>query len=200
MNLKAVCIYCGSSLGLLPDYSLAARGVGRLLAEQGITLVYGGGNVGLMGAAADGALEAGGKVIGVIPQALAAKELAHFGVTELHRVGSMHERKTLMAELSDGFVALPGGIGTLEEIFEVFTWTQLGFQSKPCAFLNVAGYYDELLAFLAKAVEQRFLREEHLQSLLVDTDMKRLLARMAAWEQAASDKWIDRPAKGLSAT
>jgi uncharacterized protein (TIGR00730 family) len=200
MPINALCIYCGSSVGALPDYALAARDVGKLLAQQGITLVYGGGNVGLMGAVADAALKAGGKVIGVIPHALAAKELAHLRLTELHRVESMHERKTLMARLSDGFVALPGGIGTLEEIFEVFTWTQLGFQTKPCAFLNVAGYYDELLAFLDKAVEQRFLRREHLDSLMVDTDMERLLKRMTAWEHVAPDKWLERVARGLEET
>lgn len=200
MNIRSVCVYCGSSSGLLPDYAEAARNVGATLAQQGISLVYGGGNVGLMGAVADAALKAGGKVIGVIPHALAAKELAHLGLSELHRVESMHERKTLMARLSDGFVALPGGIGTLEEIFEVFTWMQLGFQTKPCAFLNVAGYFDALLAFLNKAVEQRFLRREHLDSLLVDTDLGQLLKRMAAWEHVAPDKWLDRVARGLSET
>lgn len=200
MKIRSISVYCGSSPGLLPEYREAAREVGKILAQEGITLVYGGGNVGLMGAAADGALAAGGRVIGVIPQALAAKELAHLGLTELHRVDSMHERKTLMAELSDGFVALPGGIGTLEEIFEVFTWTQLGFQTKPCAFLNVAGYFDELLVFLRKAVEHRFLRAEHLESLLVDTEMKRLLGRMAAWELVAPGKWLDRAKEDLSQT
>jgi hypothetical protein len=195
MKLNSICVYCGSSPGLLPEYLEAASKFGRLLALRGITLVYGGGNVGLMGAAADGALGAGGRVIGVIPQLLIDKEVAHRGLTELHAVGSMHERKAKMADFSDAFVALPGGVGTLEEIFEACTWTQLGFHSKPCAFLNVAGFYDSLFAFIHKLVEQRFLKSEHLSSLLLEVDMEQLLARLQAYEHTSFDKWIDRKGK-----
>ncbi|MDB6077178.1 MAG: hypothetical protein JWO82_925, partial [Akkermansiaceae bacterium] len=170
MKLTALCIYCGASPGLLPEYSRAAEAAGRILAERGITLVYGGASAGLMGTVADAALSAGGKVIGVMPGHLVEKEIAHPGLTELHAVGSMHERKMRMSELADGFVALPGGIGTFEEIFEAFTWTQLGLHAKPCGLLNVADFYTPLLAFLEHAVEQRFMRAEHYASLKVDTD------------------------------
>jgi uncharacterized protein (TIGR00730 family) len=192
MKIKSVCVYCGSSPGLLPEYLEAASKFGRLLASGGITLVYGGGKVGLMGAVADGALGAGGRVIGVIPKLLIDKEVAHRGLTELHAVCSMHERKTKMADFSDAFVALPGGVGTLEEIFEACTWTQLGFHSKPCAFLNVMGFYDSLFAFIHNLVEQRFLKSVHLNSLFLETDMNQLLARLQAYEHMSIDKWIDR--------
>ncbi|MGA2749660.1 MAG: TIGR00730 family Rossman fold protein [Verrucomicrobiota bacterium] len=192
MKIESVCVCCGSSPGLLPEYLEAASKFGRLLASRGITLVYGGGKVGLMGAVADGALEAGGRVIGVIPKSLIDKKVAHTGLTELHPVSSMHERKAKMADLSDAFVALPGGVGTLEEIFEACTWTQLGFHSKPCAFLNVMGFYDSLFAFIHNLVAQRFLKPEHLSSLLLETDMDRLLARLQAYEHVSVDKWIDR--------
>ena len=192
MNINSVCVYCGSSPGLLPEYLVAASKFGRLLASRGITVVYGGGKVGLMGAVADGALAAGGRVIGIIPKMMIAKEVAHRGLTELHAVHSMHERKTKMADLSDAFVALPGGVGTLEEIFEVFTWTQLGLHAKPCAFLNVAGFYDSLFAFIQNLVAQRFLKMQYLNSLLLETDMDQLLARLQAYEHVSVDKWIDR--------
>lgn len=195
MKIQSLCVYCGSSPGLLPAYREVARNFGRLLAERKITLVYGGGNVGLMGAVADGALAAGGKVIGVIPELLVGKELAHRGVTELHEVGSMHERKTLMADLSDAFVALPGGIGTLEEIFEVSTWTQLGFHAKPCGFLNVAGFYDPLFGFLRSLVTQRFLKEDFLASLPMESDPQTLLERLEGYRPAGADKWLDRSAQ-----
>ena len=189
MKLSTICVYCGSSFGQRPEYAEVAFAVGGLLARSGITVVYGGGNVGLMGRVADGALQAGGKVIGVIPQALLDKEVGHLDVTELITVSSMHERKTKMADLADAFVALPGGIGTMEEIFEVFTWTQLGFHDKPCAFLNVAGFYDPLLAFIDNMVAQDFLKKDHLRYLLVDTDMARLIGRLEGYEHRHVDKW-----------
>jgi uncharacterized protein (TIGR00730 family) len=152
-------------------------------------VVYGGGDVGLMGALVEGALEAGGAVVGVIPQALLDKDLGHLGLTELHVVSSMRERKTMMAELADAFVALPGGIGTLEEIFEVFTWTQLAIHAKPCAFLNTSGFYDPLHGFLHQLVEQEFLKAEHLESLLVEESLEQLLSRLKAWEPRIIEKW-----------
>lgn len=187
MNLKVLCVYCGSSAGLLPEYIQTAASFGAHLAAQGITVVYGGGRVGMMGALADGALQAGGKVIGVIPEALMARELAHLGLTELHVVKTMHERKLKMASLADAFAALPGGIGTLEEILEVFTWTHLDFQTKPCAFLDVAGYYAPLVTFLDRVVGQGFLRRERLEALIVDTDMERLLSRLDLYEHRTLD-------------
>jgi len=194
MQIKALGVYCGSSPGLLPEYKEAATAFGALLAREGIALVYGGGNVGLMGAAADGALQTGGKVIGVIPHALVAKELAHRGVTEFYPVETMHQRKQKMADLADGFVALPGGIGTLEEIFEMLTWNQLHIHTKSCAFLNVAGYYDTLIHFFEHMVQQRFLKQAQLDALIVDSDQASLLRRIRAYAPVKSDKWIDRMA------
>ena len=156
-----------------------------------MTLVYGGGRVGLMGVVAGAALAAGGRVIGVIPEALATRELAHDGLSDLQVVGSMHERKARMSELADGFLALPGGIGTLEEWFEVWTWSQLGFQPKPCGLLNVAGYYDHLLAFLDHMTAERFLTDIHRGMVIVDDDPERLLDRLAAWQPPRARKWID---------
>ena len=190
--MEAICIYCGSSPGLNPEFREAAINLGRQLARDGITLVYGGGNVGLMGAVADGAICDGGKVIGVIPQSLADKELAHPGLAELHVVKSMHERKKLMADLSDAFVALPGGIGTLEEILEVLTWLQLGFHQKPCAFLNLEGFFDSLLQFLQSSVDQRFLRQDFLDAILVETTPDSLLKKLHVHKPEYRDKWIDR--------
>jgi uncharacterized protein (TIGR00730 family) len=192
MQIRSLGVYCGSSPGLLPEYKETARAFGALLAGEGIALVYGGGNVGLMGAVADGALEAGGKVIGVIPHALVAKEVAHRGVTEFYPVETMHQRKQKMADLADGFAALPGGIGTLEEIFEMLTWNQLHIHRKPCAFLNVAGYYDTLVRFLEHMVQQRFLKQAQLDVLIVDSDAVSLLAKIRAYAPVESDKWIDR--------
>jgi len=193
--ITSLCVFCGSSPGLEPAYASAARQFGSLIAQRGITLVYGGGDVGLMGEVANGALGAGGKVIGVMPRHLIEKEVAHRNLTELIAVSSMHERKMKMAELSDGFVALPGGIGTLEEIFEAITWTQLGLQQKPCAFLNTAGFYTKLLSFLEFVVEQRFVKEEHYKSLLVESDGAKLLDRLSAYQHVAIEKWIDRSRK-----
>ena len=191
--MKRICVYCGSSSGANPVHREAAENLGALLAARGIGLVYGGGNVGLMGTVADAALRAGGEVIGVIPAALMDKELGHAGVTKLHVTASMHERKQLMADLSDGFISLPGGIGTLEELFETFTWLQLGFHGKPVGLLNVAGFYDHLLAFLRHAADERFLGPAHLESLLVETDAGPLLARMARFRAPSVAKWEAHP-------
>ena len=192
-EMKRVCVYCGSSLGADPMYREVAENLGALLAARGIGLVYGGGNVGLMGIIADAALRAGGEVIGVIPTALMDKELGHTGVTKLHVVTSMHERKQLMADLSDGFIALPGGIGTLEELFEALTWLQLGFHDKPVALLNVAGFYDHLLTFLRHVTSEKFMRDAHLESLLVESDVDALLARMTAFCAPSVAKWTHPP-------
>ena len=189
-KLSSVSVFCGSSFGSSPEYAAAARKLGRALAEQRITLVYGGGNVGLMGELADAALAGGGEVIGVIPHGLAVKELAHEGATKMHVVDTMHERKALMADLCDASLALPGGLGTLEEIFEIITWGQLGIHQKPCGFLNVAGYYDQLIGFLDFAAGQQFIKPEHRATILVDGDHGRLLERMRAYEPPAIEKWI----------
>jgi hypothetical protein len=179
LALRRVCVFCGSSPGDLDAYTAAARELGSLLAGQGIDVVYGGGNVGLMKELADAALGDGGQVLGVIPAALVERELAHGDLSDLRVVASMHERKALMADLSDAFIALPGGLGTLEEIFEVVAWAQLGFHDKPCGLLNVAGYYDALLSFLDHAVKSAFLRQSHRELLIGDTDAQRLLHRLA---------------------
>ena len=192
MNLKSICVYCGSSPGLRDAYVNTAEAFGRLIAAEGIALVYGGGNCGLMGVLADSALHGGGAVIGVIPEQMVAKELAHMKLTELHRVGSMHERKLKMAELADAFVALPGGIGTMEEIFEAFTWTQLGLHSKPCAFLDVEQYYARLFQFLDHMAEQRFIKPEHLACLIRGDDPRELLIKLRQFTPATTEKWLDR--------
>lgn len=188
--MRSVCVFCGSSSGNDPAYRATATDVGQTLAAGGITLVYGGGRVGLMGILADAALAAGGRVIGVIPEPLAAKEIAHSGLTKLHLVRSMHERKALMMELSDGFIALPGGFGTLEEFFEVLTWGQLGIHRKPCGLLNVAGYYDPLVAFLDSATDRGFLSAEHRRLVLEDTSITRLLSAMRAYRPMVAPKWV----------
>ena len=177
--MKSVCVYCGSSFGTDPAYLQATQALARTLVANGLRVVYGGAAVGLMGALADATLEAGGEVVGVMPQQLVDREIAHQGLTELHVVATMHERKALMAQLSDAFVALPGGIGTLEELIEVFTWSQLGLHSKPLGVLNTAGYYDGLTAFLDHAVAQGFLRPEVRERLLVAPDAEALLAAWA---------------------
>jgi uncharacterized protein (TIGR00730 family) len=188
--MRRLCIFCGSSAGGRPEYLAAAQALGRALADRGVGVVYGGARVGLMGALADAALAADGEVLGVIPRALEAREIAHTGLTRLHVVGSMHERKALMSELSDGFVALPGGIGTLEELFEVWTWAQLGVHAKPCAVLNVAGYYSPLLAFLDHGVREQFVRPTQRATLLVESDPVRLLDRLAEYEAPPSVRWL----------
>lgn len=189
--MQSVCVYCGSSPGARPEYLAAARSLGQLLAESGRTLVYGGGCVGLMGAVADAALAAGGRVIGVIPQSLMDKEVGHRGLTELRIVGSMHERKAMMADLADGFLTLPGGIGTLEEFFEIWTWGQLGLHAKPYGLLNVAGFFGPLLAFLDRLVSERFVKPEHRRMVLVDEDVPSLLARMSAHRAEPLAKWLE---------
>jgi hypothetical protein len=188
--MKALCVFCGANFGRRPAYRLAAEQLGGLLAHRGITLVYGGGNVGLMGALADAALADGGKVVGVIPQALVEKEIGHNGLSEMHVVGSMHERKALMADLADAFLSLPGGFGTWDEFCEALTWSQLGLQKKACAFLNVEGYYDALLALTERAAEDGFIREEHRKLLLVDGDAEILLDRLENYDVPFVPKWV----------
>lgn len=191
--MKSLCVFCGSSFGRHPEYRASAESLGRVLAIRGVRLIYGGGNVGLMGAVADACLAAGGSVTGVIPQALVDREVAHHGVTELHIVRTMHERKAMMADLASAFLALPGGIGTFEEFFEILTWSQLGLHQKPCGLLNVLGYYDPLLALMNHAVEEGFLRETHRRMLLSGESGDELLDALDAWEPAPqTPKWVDR--------
>lgn len=186
--LKRICVFCGSNTGARPAYALAARELASLMARQRTGLVYGGGNVGLMGILADAMIEAGGEVIGVIPASLVAREVAHSGLTELRVVQTMHERKALMNELSDAFIAMPGGFGTLDEFFEILTWSQLGIHGKPSGLLNVAGYYDDLLVMLDHAVSEKLLRPEHRALILADTDAGRLLQRLAAFSPVTEVK------------
>lgn len=190
--MKRICVFCGSSAGTRPEYSEQARLLGIAIVRRGMGVVYGGGSVGLMGVVADAALAAGGEVHGVIPERLMERELDHRSLTRMHVVKSMHERKALMSELSDGFVALPGGMGTLEELTEVLTWSQLGLHQKPVGLLDVAGYYDQLTAFFDHAVRERFLHPEHRRILLTDPDPDVLLDRLQAWRPLAQVKWIDQ--------
>jgi uncharacterized protein (TIGR00730 family) len=190
--VKRIGVFCGSSSGDLPVFTETARHLGALLARRGLGLVFGGGNIGLMGELANAALAAQGEVVGVIPRALVALELAHRGVTNLCVVDSMHERKARMVDASDAFIALPGGYGTLDELCEVLTWTQLGIHAKPCGLLNLAGFYDSFLAQLDHAVARRFLRPEHRSLLIADDDAERLLDRLAALQVPSLPKWIDR--------
>jgi uncharacterized protein (TIGR00730 family) len=189
--MMRVCVFAGSSSGSRPEYRAAAEGLGRELAARHIGLVYGGARIGLMGAVADAVLAAGGHAIGVIPGALAEKEVAHSGLTELRVVSSMHERKALMAELADGFVALPGGWGTLDELFEILTWAQLGIHRKPCGLLNVQGYFDRLLSFLDHTTGEGFVRLEHQSMISVSDSPATLLDTLAAYEPPRVEKWID---------
>ncbi len=179
--MKKVCVYCGSSSGRRPEYGYAARSLAKVLTLRGIGLVYGGASVGIMGEIADAVLAGGGEVIGVIPQSLVDKEVAHDRLTELKVVGSMHERKAVMMDLSDGFIALPGGLGTQEELFEVLTWSQLDFHKKPCGLLNVEGYYDKLCSFLDHAVEEQFVKMHHRETLLVENSPEKLLSLMETY-------------------
>lgn len=191
--MRRVCIFCGSSHGARETYDAAAAEMGRALVRRGLGLVFGGGCVGLMGTLADAVIEAGGEAIGVIPEALVAKELAHNGLTELRVVGSMHERKALMAELADGFIALPGGYGTLEEFCEVVTWVQLGLHQKPCGLLNVEDYYGPLLELFDRATTEEFIRPVHRSLVLVEKDPERLLDLLAQYQPPAPEKkWIER--------
>ena len=191
-RMKNICVYCGSSPGRLEAYSDAARALAQALVDRDLGLVYGGASVGIMGLVADSVLQLGGRVVGVIPEALAQKELAHKSLTELHVTASMHARKTLMAELADGFIALPGGIGTLEEIFEIWTWAQLGFHAKPCGLLNVAGYYDGLIAFLDHSVAEQFVKPLHRSILTVEQEPAVMLDGFARYQAPSMHKWVDK--------
>lgn len=187
--MKRVCVYCGSSHGSNPGYAEAARHLGNVLAAANLELVYGGSNVGLMGEVADSVMQAGGTAIGVIPELLASR-VSHRELTKLHIVASMHERKQLMIDLSDAFIALPGGLGTLEEVSEILTWAQLGLHKKPCGLLNVSGYFDPLLAFLDQAVAMRFMKEEHRRMLFVSEAPAELLEGFRTYRPPVADKWI----------
>ena len=190
--LNSICIYCGSSPGRLAAYSNAARALAESLVRHNITLVYGGASIGLMGVLADQVLALGGRAIGVIPKALAHKEIAHHRLTELHITQSMHERKMLMAELADGFIALPGGIGTLEELFEILTWAQLGFHGKPCGLLNIEGYYDALIKFLDHLQEEQFVKQHHRAMLMVENDPEILLSRFGNYLPPDVKHWLGK--------
>ncbi len=190
-SMNRLCVYCGSSPGRSPEYVEAAVELAEALVEREIGLVYGGASVGVMGALADAVLEAGGEAVGIIPEALEAREITHPGLTELHVVESMHARKRLMVEESEGFVALPGGLGTVEEMFEVLTWAQLGFHDYPCGFLNVNGYYDALTAFLDHAVAEEFVKRLHREMIVVESTPRSLLDAFAAYEPPQVEKWID---------
>jgi uncharacterized protein (TIGR00730 family) len=190
--MRRICVFCGSSPGSRPEYRAAAEEMGAELVRKNVGLVYGGGNVGLMGIIADAVLKAGGEAIGVIPENLMALEIGHKGLTKLHVVRSMHERKALMADLSDAFVAMPGGFGTLEEFCEMVTWTQLGLHAKPCGMLNVLGFYTPLLAMLDHAVEEGFLKPENRMLVLARESPEELLRAMEGWRPLRVEKWISR--------
>jgi uncharacterized protein (TIGR00730 family) len=190
--VRSVCVFCGSNSGAGEAYAGAARNLARAIARRRLALVYGGGSIGLMGILADATLEAGGNVIGVTPRRLVEREVAHRGLTELRVVETTHERKALMADLSDAFVSLPGGLGTLDETFEMLTWIQLGYHRKPCALLEVNGYFERLTAFLDHAVEQRFLTAEHRAMLIVERDPEAVLDRLASAKLPDTGKWMDR--------
>ena len=190
--MKRFCVFCGSSQGSRPEYRAAAEELGAEVVRRNIGLVYGGGNIGLMGVIADAVLRAGGEAVGVIPKHLMEREVGHKGLTKLHIVRSMHERKALMADLSDAFVALPGGFGTLEEFCEAVTWTQLGLHAKPCGILNVLGYYTPLLAMFDHAVEERFLKVENRGLVLARDSVPELLQALKEWRPVAVEKWLDR--------
>lgn len=190
MKTRKICVYCGSSPGKNPAYSLAAAQLAKEMCKRDIGLVYGGAAVGVMGALANAVLEAGGEAIGVIPKSLAVKEVAHDNLSELHVVASMHDRKAMMAELADGFIALPGGWGTLEEIFEILTWAQLGFHDKPCGLLNIEGYYDDLIGFLENSFEQEFVNPLYRAMLMTDTQPAGMLNQFASYKAPKVRKWM----------
>ncbi|HKT95304.1 MAG TPA: TIGR00730 family Rossman fold protein [Paraburkholderia sp.] len=189
--MKAVCVYCGSSMGARPIYDEAAQAFGRALVDANLALVYGGGKVGLMGVIADTVMAHGGRAIGVIPELLVDKEVGHDGLTELHVVPDMHHRKKMMADLSDGFVAMPGGAGTLEELFEVYTWAQLGYHRKPVGVLNIGGFYDPLIALLEHTVREGFMRQTYLDLLQIDSDPAALIGKLKHYHAPAKDKWAE---------
>jgi uncharacterized protein (TIGR00730 family) len=190
--MRSVCVFCGSNPGARSTYAEAAEALGRTLAKRKLRLIYGGAAVGLMGVLADAALAAGGEAVGVIPVALVEREIAHTGLTELHPVKTMHERKAMMADLADAFVALPGGVGTLEELLEIWTWGQLGHHTKPVGILNAGGFFDALLAFLDFQAGELFMRREHRDMLIVESDPARLLDRCESYRQPTIEKWIRR--------
>ncbi len=190
-EIRRLAVFCGSNPGARPDYVEAARALGRLLAQRGIGIVYGGSNVGLMAALADAMTDEFGDIIGVIPRMLVEREVANKALTDLRIVDSMHQRKAMMAELADGFIALPGGIGTLEEFFETWTWGQLGMHAKPCGLLNVAGYFDPLLEFLDHAVAERFVRDAHRAMVVVESEPAALLSRFERYEPPRVVKWLN---------
>lgn len=192
MSINSICVYCGSNPGRLAAYTNAACLLAKSLVNHNIRLIYGGASIGIMGMVADKVLELGGEVIGVIPQALSHKEVAHPNLTELHITHTMHERKMLMAELADGFIALPGGIGTLEELFEIWTWAQLGFHNKPLGLLNVAGYYDALISFLDHITEQQFLKPRHQKMLMVESHPEQLLKRFLNYQHPTIEPWLGK--------
>jgi uncharacterized protein (TIGR00730 family) len=189
--MKRICIFCGSNSGVRPAYAAAAAELARFLTKLGIGIVYGGGNIGLMGVLADAAMAAAGEVIGVIPQALFAKEVGHTGITDLRIVGSMHERKALMAELADGFIAMPGGWGTFDEFCEILTWAQLGLHNKPCGILNTENYYDTLLAMFDHSVAEGFLKREYRSMVIIGSAPEELVARMQDYRAPSLEKWIE---------
>jgi uncharacterized protein (TIGR00730 family) len=190
--MRRICVFCGSSSGSRPEYRAVAEELGAELVRRKIGLVYGGGNVGLMGVLADSVLNAGGEAVGVIPQNLMAREVSHKGLTKLHVVRSMHERKALMADLADAFIALPGGFGTLEEFCEIVTWSQLGLHAKPCGLLNVEGYYSPLLAMFDHAVQEHFLKPENRALVLARDSVAELLQGLGEWRPVSVEKWLDR--------
>lgn len=190
--MRRLCVYCGSNPGRSPVYVAAAKSMGETLVENGIGLVYGGASLGIMGAVADAVAGGGGEVTGIIPEDLLKKETPHPGLAELKVVGSMHERKALMAKLSDGFIALPGGLGTLEELLEVWTWAQLGFHQKPCALLNVHSYYDSLIRFVDEAVEAGFIKDKHRSMLIVEEHPAELIAKLEGYKPPEVPKWLDQ--------
>ena len=192
LPIKSLCIYCGSSHGRLDVYAQAADSLAEAMVRRNIRLVYGGASIGIMGRVADRVLKLGGQAVGVIPKALADKEVAHHGLTELHVTHSMHERKMLMAELSDGFIALPGGIGTLEELFEIWTWAQLGLHQKPCGLLNVAGFYNALIQFLDHVLAEQFVKNHHHALLMVESQPEALLERLVNYRSPAAEHWLDQ--------
>ena len=191
--MQRICVFSGSSSGTRPIYAQATEELGRELVRRGLGLIYGGASVGLMGTLADSMLAAGGEVIGIIPSSLISKEIAHKGLTELREVGSMHERKALMAELASGFIALPGGFGTFDELFEILTWAQLGIHQKPVGILNIAGYFDPLLSFIQHMVNEGFVRAAHQHLLLHDTAPARLLDQFTTFTPLTASKWADPP-------
>ena len=190
--INSICVYCGSSSGRIEAYGSAGCALAKSLVSRNIRLVYGGAGIGIMGMVADQVLKLGGQAIGVIPKSLAHKEVAHKNLTELHVTQSMHERKMLMAELSDGFIALPGGIGTLEELFEIWTWAQLGFHNKPCGLLNVEGYYDSLIGFLDHVLAEQFVKKDHHAMLIVETNPDALLDQYINYQPPAERHWVGK--------